>query len=140
MIFTWAKYKGSTYATYEFPAWANAIGWLLTFAVVIAVVATMIYIFVTTPGNFFEVMKWIIRSYELNIDWIDVNCVSRKSKVHLNQPDIGDQCFLNIGAGCHTLMKPILIHIESILTRRTGRCTRQWSTCPTSWWNRIRGE
>jgi len=43
LVFTWADYDGNSYGEYDFPAWANALGWIITFSSVIfiPIVATI---------------------------------------------------------------------------------------------------
>jgi len=43
LIFTWIDYDGNSYGEYEFPAWANALGWVITFSsvIMIPIVATI---------------------------------------------------------------------------------------------------
>ncbi|KAH9496362.1 Sodium- and chloride-dependent glycine transporter 2 [Bulinus truncatus] len=42
-IFMFIDYKGSTYGDYTYPGWADAMGWLMTMASVIAIPIVMIY-------------------------------------------------------------------------------------------------
>jgi solute carrier family 6 amino acid transporter-like protein 5/7/9/14 len=37
LIFSWINYEGSTYDGYIFPAWANVLGWCITFSSVVCV-------------------------------------------------------------------------------------------------------
>jgi len=37
LLFTWIDYSGNKYGDYEFPAWANALGWAITFSSVILI-------------------------------------------------------------------------------------------------------
>jgi len=32
LVFTWVDYNGNSYGDYQFPAWANTLGWLITFS------------------------------------------------------------------------------------------------------------
>jgi len=43
LIFTIIKYSGNVYGDYEFPMWANTIGWMITFSSVICVPIVAIY-------------------------------------------------------------------------------------------------
>merc|ERR1712106_1209105 len=37
LVITWVDYDGNTCGEYEFPAWANAVGWMITFSSVILI-------------------------------------------------------------------------------------------------------
>jgi len=53
MIFSWVKYtdlEGD-----EYPDWADAIGWLMTLSVVVAIIGGALYAICTAPGNFSQV-------------------------------------------------------------------------------------
>jgi len=43
LVITWIDYDGNSYGEYDFPAWANALGWLITFSsvILIPIVATI---------------------------------------------------------------------------------------------------
>jgi len=32
LVFTWVDYNGNSYGDYQFPVWANILGWLITFS------------------------------------------------------------------------------------------------------------
>ena len=36
-MFSWINYKGSSYDDYIFPAWANVLGWCITFSSVVCI-------------------------------------------------------------------------------------------------------
>ncbi|KAK2164414.1 hypothetical protein NP493_1414g01000 [Ridgeia piscesae] len=44
LVFSWVDYKPTTYGLYTYPAWAEAIGWLMTLTVVVALIAPGIII------------------------------------------------------------------------------------------------
>lgn len=45
MIFiaTFVEYEASTYGDYTFPAWADALGWIMAVAIILAIPITMLY-------------------------------------------------------------------------------------------------
>ena len=43
MIFSWVKYEPLTKGDYEYPAYANAIGWIIAMTAILAVPAVAIY-------------------------------------------------------------------------------------------------
>ena len=51
LIFNWLQYKPITLGTYVYPGWANAIGWCMALAPVIAVPVTMGYKLCTTKAD-----------------------------------------------------------------------------------------
>ncbi|CAD5113084.1 DgyrCDS2274 [Dimorphilus gyrociliatus] len=44
MIFSWVKYERATWDSYVYPDWAQALGWLMTLAVVAGIVITPIFL------------------------------------------------------------------------------------------------
>ena len=57
MVFTWIDYSPSKYDDYHYPAWADAIGWMLTMTSVLAIPLVAVYKIVTTDhsGSILEV-------------------------------------------------------------------------------------
>ena len=63
-IFNLATYKPLTYGQYVYPAWGQAIGWLLTASSLTCIPAVMIYKLIKTTGTIREVHdSLIIASY-----------------------------------------------------------------------------
>ena len=48
---TWAGYKPMTYDNYEFPTWANLLGWVVSFVSVLAIPTVMVLKIMKTPGT-----------------------------------------------------------------------------------------
>lgn len=44
MIFSWVKYEKATWGSYVYPDWAQALGWLMTLAVVAGIIITPIFV------------------------------------------------------------------------------------------------
>ena len=42
-IATFIEYEASTYGDYTFPAWADALGWIMAVAIILAIPITMLY-------------------------------------------------------------------------------------------------
>lgn len=42
-IATFVEYEASTYGDYTFPAWADALGWIMAVAIILAIPITMLY-------------------------------------------------------------------------------------------------
>lgn len=42
MFFTWIDFKPSTYGDYKYPAWADAMGWMMTMTSVLAIPIVML--------------------------------------------------------------------------------------------------
>jgi len=65
LVTTWINYDGNSYGEYDFPAWANALGWLITFSsvILIPIVATIkIY---NEEGTFsYRIQKLIQPTYD----------------------------------------------------------------------------
>ena len=57
MLFTWIDYKPSTYNDYEFPLWADVMGWMMTMSSVVAIPVVMVYQIWRAPnqGSLFKV-------------------------------------------------------------------------------------
>ena len=57
MIFTWVDYTPSEYNDYEFPVWADALGWMMTMSSVAAIPIVACYKICTTSkeGTLLEV-------------------------------------------------------------------------------------
>lgn len=55
-MFDWLSYSKLKYDNgNEYQTWAEAIGWMCTFAVVIAIFIAPLYHFITEQGSFLEV-------------------------------------------------------------------------------------
>ena len=75
MVFTWIDYTPSKYDTYAFPAWADALGWIITMTSVsaIPIVAVIKIIMCKHKGSTWEKVVFLIQPSN---DWgaaIDVN-------------------------------------------------------------------
>lgn len=57
MIFTWVDYKPSYYGDYPYPAWADAMGWMMSMTSVAAIPVVMVYTLCTSDveGTLWEV-------------------------------------------------------------------------------------
>lgn len=76
-IFNLATYKPLTYGQYVYPAWGQAIGWLLTASSLTCIPAVMIYKLIKTTGTIREVHdSLIIASYPD----IVLQCAHRRRK------------------------------------------------------------
>lgn len=53
MIFSWVKY--TDLEGEEFPEWADAIGWLMTLTVIVAIIVGALYTICTSPGDLGQV-------------------------------------------------------------------------------------
>ncbi|KAK7068348.1 hypothetical protein SK128_002873, partial [Halocaridina rubra] len=61
LVFTWIDLKPASYGDYEFPAWANGVGWLLSFSSVILIPAVAVYKIIREKGTFVERVKKLIK-------------------------------------------------------------------------------
>lgn len=63
MIFTWVDYTPSSYADYAYPAWADAMGWMMSMTSVAAIPVVMVYKVCTTEkkGTLWQTIKHLSR-------------------------------------------------------------------------------
>lgn len=61
LVFTWIDFVPARYGDYEFPTWANAIGWVLSFSSVSLIPLVAIYKIIREKGSFVERLKKLIR-------------------------------------------------------------------------------
>lgn len=54
LVFTWIDFTPAKYDTYEFPPWANAVGWLLSFSSVSCIPIVAIYKILREDGTLRE--------------------------------------------------------------------------------------
>lgn len=57
MVFTWIDYQPSSYGDYNYPAWADVLGWMITMTSVAAIPVVAIFKIVTAEKkeSFIEV-------------------------------------------------------------------------------------
>lgn len=61
MIFDWLSYEKKKYDNgMEYQDWAEALGWLCTLVVVVAIIIPPIFHFIVEDGGFFQVNHSII--------------------------------------------------------------------------------
>lgn len=63
MVFTWIDYTPSKYDDYHYPAWADAVGWVLTMTSVLAIPTVAIYKIVSTDhdGSILEKIRFLAK-------------------------------------------------------------------------------
>uniref|UniRef100_A0A0P4VUH0 Transporter n=1 Tax=Scylla olivacea TaxID=85551 RepID=A0A0P4VUH0_SCYOL len=61
LIFTWLDFTPARYGDYEFPFWANAIGWALSFSSVFLIPAVAVFKILREKGSFMERVRKLIR-------------------------------------------------------------------------------
>ena len=70
-MITWVDYDGNTYGEYEFPAWANAVGWMITFSSVILIPIVAIIKIYNEEGTLSYVSE-IFFLITLAWDWLSI--------------------------------------------------------------------
>ena len=65
-MFSWINYKGSSYDDYIFPAWANVLGWCITFSSVVCVPIVAIWKIFHEEGSLFSRVHKLMQPSE---DW-----------------------------------------------------------------------
>ena len=68
LVFTWIDFSPARYGNYEFPFWANAIGWALSFSSVVLIPAVAIFKILREKGSFMEVR--ILRPCIFFLYWV----------------------------------------------------------------------
>ena len=64
LLFSLLSHERARYGDYIFPAWADFIGWMMSFAVAVCVPAYAIFaVCCLHPGNFNEVRRYVNRNY-----------------------------------------------------------------------------
>jgi len=66
LVFSWINYKGSSYDDYIFPAWANVLGWCITFSSVVCVPIVAIWKIFHEEGSLFSRVQKLMQPSE---DW-----------------------------------------------------------------------
>jgi len=66
LVFSWINYKGSSYDDYIFPAWANVLGWCITFSSVVCVPIVAIWKIFHEEGSLFSRVHKLMQPSE---DW-----------------------------------------------------------------------
>ncbi|XP_064607886.1 sodium-dependent proline transporter-like [Liolophura sinensis] len=77
--FSLYDYEDATYGDEQFPTWANALGWLMTLAVVAAIIITPIIMFVTGSGTASERFRSLFKP---TVDWGPALVKHRKLIIH----------------------------------------------------------
>ena len=60
LIFTWKDYSGNTYGEYDYPSWANYVGWVITFSSVICIPIVAVFKVFQEEGPIFAVSLEIL--------------------------------------------------------------------------------
>jgi len=66
LVFSWINYKGSSYDDYIFPAWANVLGWCITFSSVVCVPIVAIWKIFHEEGSLVSRVQKLMQPSE---DW-----------------------------------------------------------------------
>merc|ERR1712186_262499 len=66
LVFSWINYKGSSYDDYIFPAWANVLGWCITFSSVVCVPIVAIWKIFHEEGSLVARVQKLMQPSE---DW-----------------------------------------------------------------------
>jgi len=66
LVFSWINYKGSSYDDYIFPAWANVLGWCITFSSVVCVPIVAIWKIFHEEGSLFSRVQKLMQPSD---DW-----------------------------------------------------------------------
>jgi len=61
LIFTAVDYSGNTYGEYDYPSWANSVGWLITFSSVICIPVVALVKILQEEGSLVERVRKLIK-------------------------------------------------------------------------------
>ena len=61
LIFTAVDYSGNTYGEYDYPSWANSVGWLITFSSVICIPVVAMVKILQEEGSLVERVRKLIK-------------------------------------------------------------------------------
>ncbi len=61
LIFSWVDYERASHGSYTYPLWGDAIGWVMTMAVIGGIFLTMFIMFFKVEGTFVEVSHLYIK-------------------------------------------------------------------------------
>jgi len=82
LVFTWMDYKGNTYGDYKFPAWANGLGWVITFSSVSCIPVVAIIKICKEEGSITTRIRKLLQSsyewgpsapHDRRLNWIHQN-------------------------------------------------------------------
>ena len=60
MIFGFVKYEPLTYEDYEYPPWANGVGWCIALSSILCMPVMALYKLATTPGTLLQVNAYVL--------------------------------------------------------------------------------
>merc|ERR1712059_143414 len=66
LFFTWTDFNGNSYGEYDFPAWANGLGWCITFSSIIGIPIVAIIKILQEEGSFINRVHRLLQPSE---DW-----------------------------------------------------------------------
>ena len=67
LVFSWVDYSPATYGDYEYPEWADAIGWVMTLAAVVPIFIIMVLVWCFIGGSCGEVGKKALNGIDRNL-------------------------------------------------------------------------